>query len=165
MSDSSQSPSNVGSVAIVRYRSEFRSAFDALNRAWLVANDLLEPADVEYLEDPEGKILALGGEIFVALEAGQVIGTCAAFPIGRETFELAKLGVTPAAHGRGLGRLLCNAVIDYARSEGATRIELTSNSRLVHALRLYESIGFRRGPMPADVRYRSADVFMSLDLC
>lgn len=164
MPDSSPHPSDASSVAIVRFRPEFRAAFDALNRAWLVANDLLEPADIEYLEDPEGKILNAGGEIFVAVESGRVLGTCALFPIGSGAFELAKLGVLPEAHGRGLGKLLCRAVIDEARRKGAYRIELTSNSRLVHALRLYESLGFRRQPMPADVRYQSADVYMTLAL-
>lgn len=41
---------------------------------------------------------------------------------------------------------------------------LTSNTALVEALRLYESLGFRYGVMPADVPYETANVYMTLDL-
>ena len=151
-------------VVIDTFRPEHAQAFDALNRAWLTAYELLEPADELHLTDPVGQILAPGGEIFVALEDETVIGTCAAVPHGPGAFEVAKLAVAPAARGRGIGRQLVDACLAYARERGAQLAVLVSNSRLGAALKLYEQLGFRPAPMPATMPYATADVYMELPL-
>jgi putative acetyltransferase len=160
MSDFSRMPN----VEIVPYRAAFAADFARLNRAWLEEYFTVEPLDEEYLGDPEGHILQPGGEIFFAVEADRVIGTCAAIPRPDDSFELAKLAVTPDAQGRGLGRALAVSVIDFAKSRGATRLVLVSNSTLVPALRLYESMGFRHLPFPGPPPYTDADVYMELAL-
>ena len=153
-----------GLIDIVPYRPELQPAFERLNRRWLEAHSLLEPADIECLEDPERYVLATGGQVFFAMENGVVIGTCAAIRFPPLTVELAKLVVSPEARGRGIGRRLCTHVLQFARGVGATEVELTSNTALVSAIRLYESLGFRHAPLPADVRYVTADVYMTLRL-
>jgi ribosomal protein S18 acetylase RimI-like enzyme len=152
------------SVEIVPFRPQYRSAFERLNRVWLEGHKLLEDADLEYLQDPEGHILDGGGEVFFAVRGGAVIGTCAAIVAGPDTVELAKLSVDPAAKGAGLGRLLCERVLRFARERGARRVVLTSQHGLTTAIRLYESLGFQHAPMPATNRYETADVYMTLDL-
>lgn len=152
------------SVDIVPFRPEFRSAFERLNRVWLEGHGLLEDADLEYLQDPEGHILHGGGQVFFAVRGGAVVGTCAAIVAAPDTVELAKLSVAPAAKGRGLGRALCERVLRFARERGARRVVLTSQHGLATAIRLYESLGFRHAPMPASNRYETADVYMTLDL-
>ena len=154
----------MSAIDVVDYRPEHREAFLRLNVAWLEEHGLLEPADLEMLDDPEGHILADGGRIFVALRQGEVVGTCAAIRLSAERVELAKLCVVPSARGAGLARRLCEAVVDFARREGAAEIILTSHHDLAPAIRLYESMGFVHQPMPAEVRYASADVFMRLPL-
>ncbi|MBV8518343.1 MAG: GNAT family N-acetyltransferase [Acidobacteria bacterium] len=149
---------------IVRYRPEYRHDFERLNRLWLEEHALLEPVDLEYLRDPEGKILANGGEVFFAVDENRVVGTCAAIRVSDRTFELAKLAVDPAIRGRGLGRHLCETVLAYAREHGAQEIVLTSHTSLSSAIRLYESLAFRHAPLPDDVRYATANVFMRLDV-
>jgi len=151
-------------MRIDTFRPEHAAAFDALNRAWLVGYGLIEPHDVEQLTDPRKEILDPGGQIFVALDGGDVVGVCAAIPHGSDAIELAKLAVTPAAQGRGVGRRLVEACVAFARDRGARRVELVSSSRLQAALKLYESMGFERGPLPADVQYETADVYMALDI-
>src|SRR5215813_7330148 len=96
-------------VAIVGYDDRHAAAFARLNREWLEHYGLLEDADRKYLEHPRETILAEGGEIFLALRAGEVIGTCAAIPRAAGTVELAKLAVDPSARGLGLGRRLSEA--------------------------------------------------------
>jgi GNAT superfamily N-acetyltransferase len=151
-------------IEIVGYRRDLAADFDRLNREWLEKYFTVEPLDEEYLSDPEGHIVVPGGEVFFALDGGIAIGTCAAIPKGADEFELAKLAVTPAAQGRGLGRVLSERVIRFAREHGARRVTLVSNSGLVAALRLYESLGFAHAPFPFAPPYVDADVYMVLEL-
>ena len=151
-------------VSIQPYRSEYRHAFERLNREWLEAHALLEAADLEYLQDPELRILSTGGQIFFAIDGDEVVGSCAAIRESALVVELAKLAVAPLAQGRGIGRRLSESVLLFARTCGAREVVLTSNSALVNAIRLYESLGFRHAAMPADVRYETADVYMTLTL-
>ena len=156
-----------GEEAVVRitpFRPELAPAFDRLNRAWIASLFTLEPRDEEYLGDPQGHIIDQGGEIYFALDGNRVLGTCAAIPTGDGVVELAKLAVDPEAQGRGLGRALAVAAIDFARSRQARRLFLVSNSRLVPALRLYASLGFQELPFPGPRPYVDADVYMELEL-
>jgi GNAT superfamily N-acetyltransferase len=151
-------------VLITPYRPELAAAFDRLNRAWITRLFTLEPRDEAHLAHPEGHIIARGGEIFFALEGGHALGTCAAIPAEPGVVELAKLAVDPAARGRGVGRALAEAAIGFARSRQAHRVMLVSNSRLVPALRLYASLGFRERPFPGPSPCINADVYMELEL-
>ena len=151
-------------IELVTWRPELAADFARLNRAWLELYFTVEPLDEEYLGDPEGHIIAPGGEIFFALDGGEVIGTCAMIPRDDDAFELAKLAVTPAAQGRGIGRRLVEAATGFARRRGAKRVVLVSNSGLGPALRLYERLGFEHGPVPDPRPYVDADVFMVLEL-
>lgn len=155
---------NAENIRIVEYRRDFRDDFERLNRLWLEGNGLLEPVDLEYLRNPEVHILANGGQVFFAIQDSVVLGTCAAIRLSPTTFELAKLSVEPSARGLGLGRRLCETVIDYARQAGATEIVLTSHTSLEQAIRLYESLGFSHAEIPADVRYETANVYMRVSL-
>jgi ribosomal protein S18 acetylase RimI-like enzyme len=153
-------------VKIESFRPEHSAAFEALNRAWLVGNGLLEPADEPDLRDPNGTIIALGGQVYVAVENDVVIGTCGIVPHGPGPgeFEVRKLAVAASAQGRGIGMQLVEACLDFARQRGARRITLISNSSLVAALRLYERAGFRYAPLPANNPYATGDVHMVLDV-
>jgi putative acetyltransferase len=151
-------------VHIETFRPEHEQAFATLNRAWLVQHGLLEPPDENQLANPQGTILAPGGQIFVAVRDEDVLGTCAVIPHGAGVVELAKLTVAPAAQGQGLGRRLVEACLAFAREHDIRRVVLVSSSRLPAALRLYEAMGFRHRPLPADVAYATADVYMELDL-
>lgn len=151
-------------VEIVTYRPELAGEFARLNYEWLEKYFTVEPLDEEYLGDPEGHVMQPGGEIFFAVEGDRVIGTCAAIPRADGTMELAKLAVTPDAQGRGLGRALSKAVIQFARARRPKCLYLVSSTHLAPALRLYETLGFRRLPFPWPPPYTDADVYMELDL-
>jgi ribosomal protein S18 acetylase RimI-like enzyme len=150
-------------VVIDAFRPEHAHTFAELNRAWLVAYGLLEPPDVRQLAEPWKLIIVPGGQIFVALRGAEVVGTCAAVPYQPGAMELAKLAVAPAAQGLGLGRRLVEACLKFAHESGVRRVVLLSNSRLTAALRLYEGFGFQYRPMPSDLEYATADVYMELD--
>jgi putative acetyltransferase len=151
-------------LAIRPFQPADAHAFASLNRRWLNEHHLLEPADEWQLDDPGTHIFGRGGQIFIAVMNGVTVGCCAAIPHSTEVMEVAKLAVDPAAQGHGIGRQLVLTALRFARDGGFTRVILTSNSALVNALRLYESLGFIRRPVPADVPYASVDVYMELQL-
>ncbi len=151
-------------IQIVPFEPRHAQAFYALNRAWLDGNDLFEEADEKQLVDPHGTFVAPGGAIFVALDGDAVVGTVALGPYGPGEMQIAKLSVDERLRGRGLGRRLVAHCLARARELGVRRVSLTSNSRLVAAIRLYESFGFTHRAPPAVREFATADVYMSLEL-
>ena len=139
-------------------------AFHDLNMAWLTAFFHVEAKDEATLTDPEGTILAPGGQILLADLAERTVGCVALLPMPGDAYEVAKMAVAPEAQGRGVGRLLLEAAIAWAREKGARRLYLESNARLAPALHLYEAAGFRHLPMEARPvsPYARADVFMEM---
>lgn len=158
-------------ISIVPYdpaRPEHRAAFRDLNLAWIEKHFTVEPADLHQLDDPEGHILAGGGQILMAeldgsepVGAGTVVGTCALIAEPGGVFELAKMAVDESVRGRGIGRRLAEAAIAEARARGAPMIELVSNRSLAPALALYRALGFAEAPM-APSEYARADIRMVL---
>jgi putative acetyltransferase len=138
-------------------------AFRRLNEEWISRYFTVEGKDEETLANPR-KILENGGRIFLAVRQGEAVGCCALLAMGAGEFEVAKMAVTESARGAGVGRSLLERVIAEARACGAARLYLETNSKLMPAIRLYESAGFRHLP-PARIvpsRYARADVYMEL---
>jgi putative acetyltransferase len=155
---------NVSPPGVITYREEFRAAFEQLNRDWIERYFVLEPADRELFRDPEALILDRGGEIFFVVEGTRVLGTCAVLRHTEDEYEIAKMAVAPEARGRGLGDRLMEAATGFARSRGAGKIIIVSNTVLEPAIRLYRKHGFVEVPLAADARYRRANIRMELEL-
>jgi putative acetyltransferase len=152
------------SVTIAAYEDKHANDFARLNRDWLDRFGLYEEADAKQLDSPRQTIIDAGGEIFIAVKDGRVVGTSALVRMSPNMFEVAKLAVDPENRGDGLGRRLTQLAIDRARERGATRVALVSNLKLTTALGLYERMGFVRMPLPVDQPYATADVYMELEL-
>ena len=146
-------------MEIAHFRPEHARAFRTLNEAWISRHFTLEPKDREVLEDPQGKILAKGGVIFMALQDGEAVGCAALLKMPDGGYEVAKMTVSENLRGSGLGRRLMQACIDEGARLGATRLYLETNSSLAPALGLYRAMGFR-DLAPAATEYARADVFM-----
>jgi ribosomal protein S18 acetylase RimI-like enzyme len=148
------------------FQPQYAGVFERLNRDWLEGHGLIEAADEPSLRDPVGTILQPGGQIFVALDHGTVVGTCAIVPTHDDpgVWELVKLAVSPSSRGSGLGRRLVEESLSFARGRGGRRVVLLSSSLLNDALRLYERVGFQRAEIPAWNPYRTADIYMVLEL-
>ncbi|WP_309234401.1 GNAT family N-acetyltransferase [Nocardia sp. XZ_19_385] len=141
-------------------------AFKEINEEWIRAYFSLEPADSHLLDNPEIEIVAKGGQVLIARDGAEIVGCGAVVPEGHGVYEISKMGVSPQHRGRGIGRLVLAAAIDYARAQGATTLYLESSKRLANAVHLYESVGFVHVP-PGSLRqspYSRADVFMKYDL-
>ena len=153
-------------MEIVEYQLQYKKTFYELNRKWIEQYWELEPHDIEVLENPEKYILEKGGHIFVALYNGFPVGVCALSPMPNESgydFELAKLAVNNSIQRKGIGRRLCEAVINKARELGGEKLFLESNTRLKPAIALYRKLGFKELPEyhPA---YARGNIQMELSL-
>jgi GNAT superfamily N-acetyltransferase len=133
-------------VRIREFQRGDEDAFRRLNEEWIVRYFELEPKDMEALSNPKANILNKGGRIFFAEIEGEAVGCCALLSIARREFEVAKMAVSAAHQGKGIGRCLLQHVIEAARASGANRLFLETNRRMAPALHLYESIGFQHVP-------------------
>ncbi|XP_075037776.1 N-acetyltransferase 8F1-like [Mixophyes fleayi] len=84
---------------------------------------------------------------WVAESSGEVVGMVVALPSshagGENHIELRRMSVTKSHRGRGIAKLLCRAVIDFARHRGCSAVilETTSSHQAAHGL--YQSMGFK----------------------
>lgn len=146
-------------MQIVDFEPRWAEAFRVLNEAWISKYFALEPKDREVLGDPQGKIIDKGGAVFMAVQDGEAVGCVALMKMDDGGYEVAKMTVSEALRGSGLGRLLMQKCIDAGAERGATRLYLETNSGLAPALGLYRAMGFQ-DLAPADTPYARADVFM-----
>lgn len=152
-------------VTIIPFEDKYQPYFKSLNEVWIQQYFQMEALDYKALDHPREYILDPGGHILVALNEGEPVGVCALIKSEHAAYdyELAKMGVSPAARGKGIGRMLGNAVIEKCRSLGAGKIYLESNTVLEPAITLYRKLGFREvtsRPSP----YKRSNIQMELIL-
>jgi ribosomal protein S18 acetylase RimI-like enzyme/Mn-dependent DtxR family transcriptional regulator len=157
--------SDRSALRIVPFAPALRAHFYRLNEAWLRKYFYVEAIDHRVLSHPETEIIARGGEILFAMLGDEVVGTCALMPDTEDdadgVYELTKMAVDESRQGLGIGRALMEAAIDAFRRRGGRRLFLETNSKLIPAVRLYESMGFERQPsIKPGSHYARADVYM-----
>jgi putative acetyltransferase len=135
---------------LITYQEKFREDFKALNLAWIREHFKVEQKDLDQVNNPQ-RCLEEGGEIFFVTMGDRAAGTCAMYPSGPVSYELAKMAVHPDFRGQGFGDLLMNGAEAWVRSKGAKEILILSNTVLAPAIKLYEKHGFTTthlGPHP-----------------
>ena len=93
-----------------------------------------------YLEDPDPEREAA----WVAELDGRRVGSVYCVRRSDEVAQLRLLFVDSDARGHGVGRLLVERCIDFARERGYERMMLSTVSPLNSARRIYEAAGFRQ---------------------
>src|SRR5690606_6927398 len=131
-------------IEIIPFSPALQPYFESINKAWVSHYFSLEPFDIDQLEHPEDTLLAKGGAIIFAKMGDEIVGTVGLIPKDESTCEMIKMGVDPAAQGKGVGRALGNAIMTEAKDRGFSKMVLYSSSKLAPALSLYEKIGFQR---------------------
>ncbi len=144
-----------GQVELVAFESRYQPAFRQLNEEWITRYFRMEESDYKALDHPAEYIIERGGFIFMALYKGEPVGTCALIRMEDGGYELAKMAVSPAAQGLGIGYLLGQACLAKARELGGWRVYLESNTMLKPAISLYHKLGFRKTDGPASPYERS----------
>jgi putative acetyltransferase len=154
----------ISEVTIREFQPRDEIAFRQLNEEWIERYFRIEAKEQEVLADPKGTILNDGGKIFFAIVENRCVGCCALRRLSDSEFEVAKMAVTPAFQGAGIGRKLLEVVIEAGQAMGARRLYLETNHTLTPAIRLYESVGFQHIPQERITPsvYARADVYMEL---
>ncbi|HEY9046553.1 MAG TPA: bifunctional helix-turn-helix transcriptional regulator/GNAT family N-acetyltransferase [Ohtaekwangia sp.] len=152
-------------VKIVPYKPIYAEAFRNLNKEWISTYFKMEEADYKALDRPKQYILDKGGAIFVALYDKEPVGVCALIKMKDPDYdyELAKMAVSPKAQGKNIGWLLGQAIIEKAKSAGAKKIYLESNTILKPAINLYHKLGFKKIAGRA-TPYERCNIQMELEL-
>lgn len=89
-----------------------------------------------------------GGALWVAEEAGKIIGMAGIAQLENKTWELGKFYVDAAHRGTGLAQSLLTTAETHARTAGADEIKLWSDTRFDRAHSFYEKRGYvRNGPI------------------
>lgn len=154
---------DMGDYEIREYDSKFLKDFVRLNTDWITRHFKIEPKDVETLNNAEAIIVRTGGQIFFAVESGKAVGCCAIIRHEDGSWELAKLAVDDSCKGKGYGRILSEAVIDYAKKHGAPEIYLEGNTALAASIALYRKLGFNEVPITHN-NYERCNIMMILNL-
>jgi N-acetylglutamate synthase-like GNAT family acetyltransferase len=101
------------------------------------------------LEDLEKMVSDENAVVFVAKDVGKIIGSASLYiyvKLGKHCGTVEDVVVDDAYRGKGLGKLLMQAVIDAARSAGVGNLYLTSrpDPDRVAANKLYQKLGFEQ---------------------
>lgn len=150
-------------VQIIDYSPDLQPHFERINKEWVEKYFSLEAFDIEQLRNPQEVILNKGGVILFAKEGEEIIGTVGLSKSGEGIFEMVKMAVIPKAQGKKVGQLLASSILEKARSMGARKVVLYSNSKLETALNIYRKFGFR-DITPECGKYGRCDVKMEIDL-
>ena len=102
------------------------------------------------LQSLPGKYAPPAGCILLAFDGEHPVGCVALRPIspaphdrpGERVCEMKRLYAKPETRGRGVGRLLCEELIRFAKRGGYTLMKLDTEPELGAACRLYRTLGF-----------------------
>ena len=127
------------------YQREFR---ELLKATYTSSLDMPELEGVRSLDDIIESHRATGRFVADRWQLGQIPGSPDIAVVlllsevaDRNAWEVVYLGLTPAARGRGLGRVAIAHALEMARPH-VSRLELAVDIRNLPATRLYESTGF-----------------------
>jgi GNAT superfamily N-acetyltransferase len=82
------------------------------------------------------------GQIWLAERGDQLVGCAAIVLRDQQRGQLRWVVVDPSERGRGLGKQLVNAAIDYCRDEECDSVFLETTDGLPESQMLYENLGF-----------------------
>lgn len=150
-------------IKIVDYRPEHQSYFEAFNRVWIEELFEMEPVDEWVLTNPEQAILQTGGAILMAEYNGVPAGTVGLRKVDNETWEFTKMAVDENFRRLGIAEAISYASFMKAKSLGAKKVILYSNTKNAGAIKLYEKIGFEHVEVEPGV-YKRANVKMVIDI-
>jgi ribosomal protein S18 acetylase RimI-like enzyme len=106
--------------------------------------DLCFQSFEEELASLPGKYGPPDGVLLIAIDGQNFAGCVALRKLEEGICEMKRLFIRPKYRGQGLGRRLAKQTIDEAVKLGYSSMRLDTLDKLIEAIRLYESLGFKR---------------------
>lgn len=105
---------------------------------------------------------------YVALDKEKLVGGAGIFPsngLPKDVCELVKMYLVPEARGIGVGRLLIEKCLAFAKEAGYKRVYLETLPELKKAIGVYEKFNFTYLPAPmGNTGHFGCDVWMIREL-
>jgi putative acetyltransferase len=127
-------------------RADVPDVLALLARIWREYNFVWAP-EIEFpdLFDFDAYYAAPRGAFWVVRdEAGRVVGCVGVDRVENGTAEIHRVYLDAHLRGRGLGRMLVETALAWARQHGFARMVLWSDTRFTQSHRLYDRMGFAR---------------------
>lgn len=89
-------------------------------------------------------------QVFVAIHEQQIVGTFALLIMenmahnGTPSAVVEDVGILPMLQGKGIGKMMMESALKYAKEKGCYKMSLSSNLRREKAHQFYESLGFKK---------------------
>jgi GNAT superfamily N-acetyltransferase len=89
-------------------------------------------------------------QVFVAIHEQQIVGTFALLIMenmahnGTPSAVVEDVGILPMLQGKGIGKMMMEFALKYAKEKGCYKMSLSSNLRREKAHQFYESLGFKK---------------------
>ena len=129
-------------IEIIDFSDEYAEMIKTLNYEWLTKYFRVEEGDKLSLNNPKEHIIDKGGYIFYAKLNDKISGTASLLKKTETVFELGKMAVTENVRGLGIGKLLLEHCLDFAKKKNISTLILYSNTQLKSAIHLYRKYGF-----------------------
>lgn len=105
-----------------------------------------------------------GSTYFIGEQYGEVLGGAGIYPsngLPEQTCELVKMYLRPEARGKGLGKLLIEKCLEFAKGFGYLQVYIETMPELRKAVSVYEKFGFEylNGPL-GNTGHFGCDVWM-----
>lgn len=94
------------------------------------------------LDDPYNFYIKTGGTVYLLKRNNKIIGTIAVINKSKDVAELKRLYIDKNYRGQRFGSKLLEIAIDFSKSKGFKKIELSSEKNLETAHKLYKKRGF-----------------------
>jgi GNAT superfamily N-acetyltransferase len=147
------------SIEIIPFTKDLADHIKRLNYEWLEKCFKVEASDIVSLSDPQTYIVDKGGFIFYAKCNEEIVGTAALLRKETGVFELGKMSVTEVMQGKGIGILLLEHCLAFAKTMKAQKLILYSNTKLTAAIHIYKKYGFSEIPLETGL-YDRANIKM-----
>jgi ribosomal protein S18 acetylase RimI-like enzyme len=130
---------------------DLKTITEIAHKTWpLTYGEILSPAQLEYMLNAFYSDAALranienGHEFILAKEADIVLGFASFEPHyeNGNTTKIHKIYILPETQGKGIGKLLLDAIAQFAKEKNATSLLLNVN-RFNMALTFYQKLGFK----------------------
>ena len=95
------------------------------------------------LSNLPGEYAPPGGALLLALWGAKSAGCVALRCIDEPTYEMKRMSLYPAAHGKGIGRARGEPIINEGRAAGYSLVRFDTSVRQREARAFYSRIGFR----------------------